>query len=81
MKTLIIERITELKQQRAEILDQLCTRGKNNNLSSDIIISEGVLLKQIELRISELEIMLHQAEHFYGGKDPNIKPKDNGSKK
>jgi len=77
MKTLIIERITDLKQQRAEVLDQLNTRGKNQTLSSDIIISEGKLLGQIDIRISELEIMLHQADHFYGNKQNT---KQDGSK-
>ena len=73
MRTLIEQRITDLNEQKAEILDQLCIRGKNNNLSTDIIISEGKLLSQIDLRLSELEIMLHQSKNFYGSKTPNKK--------
>jgi hypothetical protein len=73
MKTLIEERITDLKEQRDDILKQLCTRATNNNLTSDIVISEGRTLKQLDNRLIELQLILHQSKNFYGSKTPNNK--------
>jgi hypothetical protein len=66
MKTLLLERIGDLKGQKGDILATLTQRGINNTLTSDIIIHEGNELNKIDTKINELQLMLSQIELYYG---------------
>jgi hypothetical protein len=81
MRTLIEQRITELTEERANILKRL---AEQLNDVKDPSHSEGVISRvakkcnEIDIRISESERMLSLSKNFYGSKTPNTK--QDGSK-
>ena len=80
MKTLIIERITDLEKEQVNIRGELVKLFESDNPTSESITSASKRCSDIDIRLSELNILLKHAEHFYGGKVPNIKQSENVSK-
>jgi hypothetical protein len=73
MKTIIIQRITDLKKEQFDIRGNLVKQFESDTLTSESITYASNRCTDIDIRLSELNILLKQAEHFYGNKNRNIK--------
>jgi hypothetical protein len=78
MRTLIEQRITDLEKEQFDIRGDLIKQFESDTLTSESITMASKRCSDIDIRLSELGILLRQAKHFYGSKTPNTK--QDGSK-
>lgn len=79
MRTIIEQRITDLEKEQTDIRGDLVKRFESDTLTSESISLAAKRCSDIDIRLSELGILLRESKHFYGGKVPNLKQTDNGS--